>query len=36
MDFLYDGDLDVKGFLVKDKEAAGKWQDFNDALKPLS
>ena len=36
MDFLYDGDLDVKGFLVKDKEAAEKWQDFNDALKPLS
>jgi fatty-acyl-CoA synthase len=36
MDFLYDDDLDVKGFLVKDKEAAEKWQGFNDALKPLS
>ena len=33
MDFLYDGDLDVKGFLVKDKEAAEKWEDFNEAFK---
>jgi fatty-acyl-CoA synthase len=36
MDFLYDGDLDVKGFLVKDKEAAEKWEDFNEAFKLLS
>ena len=35
MDFLYDGDLDVKGFLLRDKESAEKWEDFNDALTKL-
>lgn len=36
MDFLYDGDLDVKGILVRDKETADKWADFNEVLKQLS
>ena len=35
MDFLYDGDLNVKGFLVRDKEAAEKWEEFDKALKAL-
>ena len=36
MDFLYDGDLDVKSILVRDKETAEKWADFNEVLKLLS
>ena len=36
MDFLYDEDLDVKGFLLQDKEATGKWEEFDEALKSLS
>ena len=36
MDFLYDGDLSVKDFLMRDKEAAEKWEDFDEALKHLS
>ena len=35
MDFLYDGDLDVKGFLVRDKESIEEWEDFDEALEPL-
>ena len=35
MDFLYDGDLDVKGFLLRDKEATEQWEDFDEALKHL-
>ncbi len=35
MDFLYDSDLDIKGFLVRNKEDAEKWEAFNEALKPL-
>ena len=35
MDFLYDGDLDVKGILMRDKENAEKWEDFNEVLKHL-
>ena len=35
MDFLYDEDLDVKGFLLQDKETAEKWEDFDGALKLL-
>ena len=36
MDFLYDKDLDVKGFLLKDKGSAEKWEDFDEILKSLS
>jgi fatty-acyl-CoA synthase len=36
MDFLYDGDLDVKGFLLRDKENVEKWEDFGEALEPLN
>lgn len=35
MDFLYDGDLDVKGFLLRDKGSTEKWEDFGKALKIL-
>ena len=35
MDFLYDGYLDVKGFLLEEKEAAEEWEDFNEAMKHL-
>ena len=35
MDFLYDGDLDVKGFLLRDKEAIEEWEDFGGELEPL-
>ena len=36
MDFLYDGDLDVRGFLLRDKEAADDWEGFNEVLKSMS
>jgi len=35
MDFLYDNDLDVKGFLLQDKETAEKWEEFDEELKSL-
>jgi len=35
MDFLYDGDLDVKGFLKRNKENVEKWEDFGGALESL-
>ena len=35
MDFLYDGDLDVKGFLLEEKEVAEEWEDFDEAMKRL-
>ncbi|MBQ9001488.1 MAG: AMP-binding protein [Eggerthellaceae bacterium] len=35
MDFLYDDDLDVRGFLLRDKQTAEKWEEFNEALKLL-
>ncbi|MBR3225669.1 MAG: AMP-binding protein [Atopobiaceae bacterium] len=35
MDFLYDGDLDVRGFLLRDRQDAEKWEKFNEALKVL-
>ena len=35
MDFLYDADVDIKGFLLRDKETAEKWEDFDDMLKIL-
>ena len=35
MDFLYDGDLDVKGFLLEEREAAEEWEDFDEAMKRL-
>ena len=35
MDFLYDDDLDVKGFLLRDKESVEKWEDFGEALEHL-
>ena len=35
MDFLYDGDLDVKDFLLRDKESVDSWDDFDEALEPL-
>lgn len=35
MDFLYDDNLDVRGFLLRDKQTAEKWEEFNEALKLL-
>ena len=35
MDFLYDVDLDVKGFLVEDKESVETWNDFDEEVKDL-
>ena len=36
MDFLYGDDMNVKDVLLRDKEAAEKWEDFDEALKALS
>lgn len=36
MEFLYDSDLDVKGFLVQDKEAIEEWDAFDEVLENLS
>ena len=35
MDFLYDGDLNVKDLLLREKEAAEEWEEFNEGLEPL-
>ncbi len=35
MDFLYDSDLDVKGFLLEEREATEEWEDFDEVLKHL-
>ena len=35
MDFLYDDNLDVRGFLLRDKQTAEKWEEFNGALNLL-
>lgn len=35
MDFLYDDDLDVRDFLLLDKQAVEEWEEFDEELKPL-
>ena len=35
MDFLYDDDLDVKGFLLREKETVEEWDDFDEELEDL-
>ena len=35
MDFLYDGGVNVKDVLLREKEAAEKWESFDEAMKAL-
>ena len=35
MDFLYDGDLDVRGFLLEEKEAAEEWEDSEETVEEV-